>query len=111
MRGARFDPYGLPDAACRGVPAPLFSDGLFGIIHRIFDADHKRGMKFAVVAGLERVSDVEFVRKITAFAMTQMNAVHPNVGEKIGGANGEDRSLALPLFVARDRYFAAIPAN
>src|SRR5689334_704806 len=41
---AGLDEDGLPDAAGGGVPAPLFADGLFGIIHRVFDTEHQQPM-------------------------------------------------------------------
>ena len=50
---ARFEPHRLPNAAGRRVPSPLFADGLLVIIHRIFDANHERGMLIAVVAGFQ----------------------------------------------------------
>jgi hypothetical protein len=37
----------LPDAACRRVPAPLFSDRLLVIIHRILDPQNDQGNSIA----------------------------------------------------------------
>jgi len=110
-RRARFEPDCLPNAAGGGVPFPLFADGLLGIVHRILNADHERGVLIAVVGGFERVGDVEFVREIAAFAMADVLAVHPNVGKEIGGADGENGAFAVPRFVFWDGDFFAIPAH
>src|SRR5688572_8121460 len=43
--------------------------------------------------------------------MTEMNAVDPNICEKVSGADGENRAFAIPRFVFWNRDFASIPAH
>src|SRR5437762_12763138 len=92
---------GLPNAARGRVPTPLFAYRLLGIVHRIFDPEHDHPLALPV-ALFERLGDVKFERVIAAFVMSQMNAVTPAIGKKIGGADVQNDAIRGPGFVFRN---------
>src|SRR5581483_5972973 len=104
---ARFDKNGLPNPARRRVPAPLFADGLLGIIHRVLDPQDDQRSAFTV----ERVGQIKFKRGITAFVRSEVPPVAPAVREKIGRSDVENHPLALPRLVSRDFHPAAVPTD
>src|SRR5450432_994540 len=84
---ARFDKHGLPNSARRGVPAPLFANGLLAIVHRIFHAQHKHGSSPFSIRTAYGVSQIKFEREISSFVLAKMNAVAPTVGKIVGRAH------------------------
>ena len=113
VRGvARLEEDGLPDAAGRRVPAPLFADGLLGVVHRVFHAQHDhRAGKPVRVRLAEGVGQVELERRVAALVVAERLAVAPAVREEIRRADGQDHALARPRAVARDAELAPVPAD
>ena len=95
---ARLQINGLPNAAGGGVPAPLFSHRLLGVVHRVFDAQDDEREAFARLF-LQGVRQIKLKRSVAAFVMAEVLAVAPAIGEEICGANVQDRPFIFPGIV------------
>ena len=107
-RVAGFHEHRLPDAAGGGVPVPLFTNGLLGVVHRIFHAQDQH----AAAVGVERVGQVELEGVVPTLVPSERLAVAPALGEEVRRTDREDDAFAGPGgIVTGDEDFAPIPAD
>ena len=107
LLGYGFQPDRLPDARHGGVPdaaglAHLLATGLEAGVGAVPDADGQ-----GVLAGLQRIGDVQAERGVTARVAAGQDAVDPDVGFPVHGAEVQQDALSAPSL--RDGETAAIP--
>src|SRR5688572_2496324 len=107
----RFNEHGLPNAACRRVPPPLFADGQFVIFHRALDTKDQQARAGAIRFLRETVGEIKLKRSVTALMMSKRMAVAPAIGEKIRCTDGENHALAVPGLVIGNRDASPIPSH
>ena len=64
---ASLDENGLPNATGCGVPSPLFTDWLLGVVHRVLHTKNKQSGAGAVRLEVEDIGKVELKWGISAF--------------------------------------------
>ena len=105
------DENGLPNTAGGGVPAPLFSHRLLGVIHRVLNAQDQLTGTCAIGLRFERISKIKLERSVTALVVTEMFTIAPAVGEEICCPDGEDDALIFPDGSIWNTDLATIPAH
>ena len=95
----------LPDAAGAGVPVGLFADGLFAVVLGIVGAHDDVG----VLAGYQRIGDVEFKGEVSVLVFAEVVSVHPDFGVPVNGTEVEDDASGVPCLW--HGYGFSVPAD